>query len=296
MSPARSGHSEQPGAPAEGLSTEGAAGTLRMVLRVLLIVLALILAVPLHYFYRLFARHSPLPRLFLASTTRLLGLRVRVHGTPLRRDVFFLPNHVSWLDIPALAGVSGTAFVAKAEVADTPVIGWLCRLNRTVFVRREARLDVAAQVNAVREALGDNHAITVFPEGTTTDGWSLLPFKSSILKALEPPPPGVLVQPVLIDYGAASAWIAWIGDESGLANASRILRHPGPVDCAIHFLAPFAPAEAGDRKAIAAEARRRIEAALIAARGTTPRPFGLNVDAVRHVAPSPAHDRAEGED
>jgi len=199
--------------------------------------------------------------------------------------VFFLSNHVSWIDIPAIAGSTGTAFVAKAEVADVPVIGWLCRLNRTVFVRREARLDVAGQIALLRDALAGNHAVTIFPEGTTTDGLSLLPFKTAMLKVLEPPPPGVMVQPVLLDYGALAPRIGWIGEESGLANAAKILARRGTFPLRLCFLEPFSPEHHPGRKAIAAEARARIEAELAKALGAPPRPFALDIAAVRYVAP-----------
>lgn len=278
----------RPGAPdpvAQPPFRLGLTGRLRIALRLAMILLALLVCVPLHYLYRAFAYGSPLPKLFLFLTTRCIGARLTVLGTPLRRDVFFLANHMSWIDIPALAGTSGTAFVAKAEIARLPVLGWLCRLNRTVFVQREARLNVAEQINAVREALADNWSITVFPEGTTTDGWSLLPFKSSILKVLDPPPAGILVQPVVLDYGAAGAWAPWVGDEPGLANALRVLSHPGSFALRVHYLEPFAPQDIGDRKAIAAEARRRIEERLVAIRGGPLRPFALNVEAVRYAAP-----------
>ena len=163
---------------------------LRFALRTLGILLGLLVSVPLHYLYRVFAYGSPFPMLFLRYTAWVVGARVQVRGTPLRRDVFFIANHVSWVDILALAGATGTAFVAKYELSQVPVIGWLCRLNRTVFVKRENRMDVAQQINALKEALADNWSVTVFPEGTTTDGKSLLPFKSSMLSVLEPPPPG----------------------------------------------------------------------------------------------------------
>jgi 1-acyl-sn-glycerol-3-phosphate acyltransferase len=84
------------------------------------------------------------------------------------------------------------------------VVGWLAGLNRTVYVKRENRLGVAEQINQLRDALAENWAITVFPEGTTTDGKSLLPFKTPMLRVLEPPPPGVMVQPVMLNYGAAA--------------------------------------------------------------------------------------------
>lgn len=273
----------------------------RIAARALLLVLALTICVPLHYAYRVFAYGSPLPKLFLRLTARIAGARVRIVGTPLRRDVFFIANHLSWVDIPAMAGASGTAFVAKAEVGEAPLIGWLARLNRTVFVKREARLNVAAQINDLREALADNWAVTVFPEGTTTDGQSLLPFKTSMLKVLEPPPPGVLVQPVLLDYGAVAEWIGWVGEETGIANTLRVLARRGSFPLNVHFLEPFSPEEFRGRKAIAAEARGRIEAALVAALGQPLRPFALAVEAVRYAAPPPgvpaeAHDRAEGEE
>lgn len=272
------------------------AASLRIQFRIMALLLTVLLGLPLHHLCRLVTRHSPVPRLALRLIARIIGARVRVVGTVLRRDVFLLANHVSWLDIPALAGASGTAFVAKAEVAAVPVVGWLARLNRTVFVQREARLGVAAQINALREALADNHAVAIFPEGTTTDGQSLLPFKTSMLKVLEPPPPGVMVQPVLLDYGPMAPVIGWVGDEPGLANVLRVLARPGSFPLTIRFLEPFSPDGHAGRKAIAAEARARIEAALVEALGKPLRTYGLPVEAVRYAPPREAHDRAEGED
>lgn len=279
----------------------GLAESLRIQGRIALILLTVLAGVPLHYLCRAFTRHSPMPRLALKAIARIIGARVRVVGTPLRRDVFLLANHVSWLDIPALAGATGTAFVAKAEVSAVPVVGWLARLNHTVFVQREARLGVAAQINALREALDGNHAVAIFPEGTTTDGQSLLPFKTAMLKVLEPSPAlsgsmGVMVQPVLVDYGALAPRIAWVGDEPGLANVLRVLARPGSFPLTIRFLEPFSPEGHVGRKAIAAEARGRIEAALVETLGRPLRTYERPVEAVRYVPDLPAHDRAEGED
>ncbi|MDE2562352.1 MAG: 1-acyl-sn-glycerol-3-phosphate acyltransferase [Sphingomonadales bacterium] len=254
-------------------------------LRVAGLVLALLVLVPLHYLYRAVHYGSPFPKWFLYIAARLVGARVRRHGVPLRRDVFFVANHVSWVDILALAGASGTAFVAKAELRAAPVVGWLSTLNRTVFVSRENRMGVAEQINALKEALADNWSVTVFPEGTTTDGQSLLPFKTSMLRVLEPPPPGVLVQPVMLDYGAIAEWIGWIGVESGLDNARRVLARRGSFPLDIHFLEPFDPEPHGGRKGIAAESRRRIEEALVAALGRPLRPFAYDVAPVRYVPP-----------
>ena len=265
-------------------------GWLRIVARALALIALIVVFVPLHYLYRTVSYGSPFPMLFLRYAARVCGARVTVHGTHLKRDVFFVANHVSWIDILALAGASGTAFVAKAELAEAPVVGWLASLNRTVFVKREHRMGVAEQINALKEALVDNWSVTVFPEGTTTDGQSLLPFKTSMLSVLEPPPPGVLVQPVIVDYGPVAEWIGWIGEEGGLNNAKRVLSRKGTFKVALHYLEPFSPEDFKGRKAISQESRRRIEEALVEILGRPLRPFAHTVPPVRYQAKTEAAD------
>ena len=234
---------------------------IRLVLRVAALLLALLLALPCHLLWRLLRLSSPWPKWFLGSVAWIIGARRRVIGTPLRRDVVFVSNHLSWMDIPILAGCNGSAFVSKAGLRAVPLVGWLCTLNGTIFVRREDRMAVADQINALREALSEAWAITIFPEGTTGDGTALLPFKAALLAVLDPPPPGVLVQPVRVDYGAATTELAWVGDEAGTAHASRVLRRHGSFAATLHFCDPFDPHDFPGRKAIAAEARARIAAA-----------------------------------
>lgn len=268
-------------------------GWMRIGLRATGLILALLLTVPLHYLWRLLRIGSPWPRIFLGWAARIVGARVERIGVPLKRDVFYISNHLSWIDILAIAGKSGTAFVAKEEIRAAPVVGWLSTLNRTVYVKRENRLGVAEQINQLRDALADNWSVTVFPEGTTTDGQSLLPFKTPMLRVLEPPPPGVMVQPVLLDYGAAAEEIGWVGEESGIDNAKRILSRPGSFRMRVEFLEPFLPQDFPGRKAIAAESRRRIEEALVARLGRPLRHFAYDVGSVRYEAPAPAPNGEE---
>ncbi len=271
-------------AAARGESTPlSPVGRMRITLRALGLIGLIVVFVPLHYLFRLFAYGSPFPMLFLRYAARVCGARVETVGTHLKRNVFFVANHISWVDILALAGASGTAFVAKAELAASPVVGWLASLNRTVFVKREHRMGVAEQINALKEALADNWSVTVFPEGTTTDGQSLLPFKTSMLSVLEPPPPGVLVQPVILDYGAVAEWIGWIGEEGGLNNAKRVLARKGTFRVRVHFLEPFSPEDFRGRKAISVESRRRIEEALVEIRGCPLREFAHSVPPIRYA-------------
>ena len=222
--------------------------------------LALAGALVIHALWRLFRLPSPWPRLFLGLIGRIVGARVRTIGMPLRRDVVFVSNHLSWIDILLIAGRTGSAFVAKAELRTVPLVGWLCTLNHTIFVSREDRLGIAAQIDQLRDALAQAWPVTLFPEGTTGDGVTLLPFKASLLAVLDPPPPGVMVQPIRIDYGTATRELAWVGDEPGQDHAIRVLRRRGTFTPTLHFCDPFDPAGFDGRKAIAAEARRRIEA------------------------------------
>jgi lyso-ornithine lipid O-acyltransferase len=237
-------------------------GALRIAFRSLWILALLLLCVPLHYGWKLAGARSPWPRRFLRWVGRAAGMRVRASGVPLRRQVLFAANHESWLDILLLAGASGTAFVAKEEVARYPLIGWLARLNDTVFIARGDRRGVRGQADQLRAALATGQPVALFPEGTTDGGLDVLPFRASLLSSLFPPIEGVQVQPVAIDYGKAGPEIAWIGAEPGLANVKRILSRRGTTPVSIRFLPPLAPAEAGDRKALAERCRTAVVEAL----------------------------------
>jgi 1-acyl-sn-glycerol-3-phosphate acyltransferase len=227
---------------------------------------ALLVCVPLHYLFNLFGA-SPWPRLYLCWVGWVAGLRIRILGRPLKRDVLFLSNHTSWLDIMILAGATGTAFVSKEEVARWPVAGWLARINRTVFIARAQRSAVKGQADALREALASGRAVALFPEGTTEGGHDVLPFRASLLAALFPPLPRLRVQPVAIAFGRAAHDIAWVGDEGAKENAVRILSRRGTIPVRLHFLEPVDPHDMVDRKALAARAHAEIVQALEAFEG-----------------------------
>jgi len=235
---------------------------LRFAGRVLSIVAGLLACLPLHYLWKLFGKPSPWPRRFLGWVGRSAGLRARSVGTPLERNVLFVANHLSWLDIMILAGATGTAFVSRDDVGRWPVIGWLSDMNNTVYVDRSNKRAVHGQVDTLRNALAAGQPVALFPEGTTDGGTNVLPFRASLLSALFPPMPGLKVQPVAIDYGAAGADIAWTGEEGAGANARRVLSRRGNVPVTLHFLEPLDPAELSDRKALAHASRDAIVAAL----------------------------------
>ena len=230
----------------------------RVTLRLLAMAGLLIACIPAFYAWRLLRLDNPWPRFFLGGVARIAGVRVTVTGPRPTGPVFLLANHVSWIDIPALSQVTGTAFVGHDGLASMPVLEWLCRMNDTVFVARHDRASVAEQVAQVRHAIADMHALTIFPEGTTSDGTGLLPFKSSLLSAFEPLPAGIAVQPVLLDYGPEAAQIAWVGEEHGLDNFLRILARRRPVALTVAFQPALSGDQLANRKTIAAAGREAI--------------------------------------
>lgn len=234
---------------------------LRFWIRTLGIAGALLVCVPFHYLWSLFGA-SPWPRLYLRWVGWVAGARVRVRGTPLKRDVLFLSNHTSWLDIMILAGATGTAFVSKEEVARWPVAGWLARINRTVFVARAQRSAVKGQADALRDALASGRPVALFPEGTTKGGHDVLPFRASLLAALFPPLPRLRVQPVAISFGRNARDIAWVGEEGAKENGFRVLSRRGIIPVTLHFLAPIDPKQVSGRKELAARAEMEIVDAL----------------------------------
>jgi len=236
-------------------------GRFRFWIRTIGIAGALLVCVPLHYLWSIFGV-SPWPRVYLRWVGWVAGLRIRIIGTPLTRDVLFLSNHTSWLDIMILAGATGTAFVSKEEVARWPVAGWLAKLNRTVFIARAQRSAVKGQADALRTALASGRPVALFPEGTTSGGHEVLPFRASLLAALFPPLPHLLVQPVAIGFGRIARDIAWIDDEGSAENAKRVLSRRGTIPVRLHFLAPVDPKEMADRKELAARSHAEIVDAL----------------------------------
>lgn len=228
--------------------------------RLLLMLVSLMVCVPLHGLWRLLGLGRWWPRVFLSGIGMIAGLHLRTEGRP-AKGALLLTNHVSWLDIPALSQASGTAFVAHDGLAAFPFLKWLCEMNDTVFIARHRRGSVADQVEQIRAAMAETGALTLFPEGTTSDGTGLHLFKSSLLSALDPLPPGVVVQPAVLAYQDAAA-IAWVGEEHGLDNFKRILARFRPIRLTIRFLPPLRGDELADRKAVAAAAQRAIARAL----------------------------------
>lgn len=208
---------------------------------------------------------TAIPRRYHRLLIRLIGIRVHAVGRPAaERPLLIAANHVSWTDIVVLGSIMPVSFVAKAEVRRWPLFGQLARLQRTVFVRRDARREAGDQVAEIAKRLDAGEVLVLFPEGTSADGNRVLPFKSTLFSAVAGT--GARVQPVAIAYTrlhgipmgrALRPHAAWTGDQPLLPHLGRLLS-TGGLDVEVHFGEPL-PGEV-DRKTLAREAERQVAA------------------------------------
>jgi 1-acyl-sn-glycerol-3-phosphate acyltransferase len=231
----------------------------RAVARLAALALLLLVCLPPHLIAKSLGRSRWPPR-FLRAAGRICGAQVKTQGTPIGPQTLILANHTSWLDILVLAGATGTRFVSKAEVRNQWLLRWLADQNDTVYIERQDRRAVHRQAAGVADALRDERPLTLFPEGTTGDGLTLLPFRPALLSALADAPPGTTVRPVAIDYGDMSGTLGWTDGESGKENALRLLGRKGSFPVVVRLLPPLDPGR--ERKALAGQAHAAIAAAL----------------------------------
>ena len=195
-----------------------------------------------------------------------LGIKTRVKGRPAGRDngrpVFFTSNHMGYMDIVILASVFPFTFISKKEAGDWPLLGPLIRSAGTLFVDRADRAGTAAFAETTSRYMGDGADIMVFPEGTSTNGEQVLPFKSSLF--VVPVKTGAMVQPVTVNY---LSWggetfskkirdnICWYGDMTLAPHLWNLLSRRG-----LRVEITFGPVIEPDsnRKTLALEAHERV--------------------------------------
>jgi 1-acyl-sn-glycerol-3-phosphate acyltransferase len=194
-----------------------------------------------------------------------LGMSRHVKGRPMRGVGAAVSNHASWLDIFALNASKRIVFVSKAEVAGWPGIGWLARATGTVFIRRDRR-EAALHRDVLETRLRAGDRLMFFPEGTSTDGRRVLPFKPTLFAAFFAPElADIAVQPVTLAYrGPPDAPLlhGWWGKRGFAEHLLQVLaaRDPGGVEVIYHD--PLRVAEFADRKALARAAEAAVRSGL----------------------------------
>lgn len=163
-------------------------GAWRRIVRLCAFAAFLPAALPAYPFFRLRGPLHGVPpnvlwlQWMLRCGLRIVGGRLRTHGAVPRRGLL-VSNHLSYLDIGVIGSVCPCAFVSKAEVRAWPFIGWAAALAGTVFVRRSHRAEVTEQVSEIEAALARGVPVVLFPEGTSSNGEGVLPFRSALLQA-----------------------------------------------------------------------------------------------------------------
>jgi len=214
------------------------------------------------------------PRFYWGSLCWLIGLKVRTIGAPAQRTadgrpVVYVCNHTSWLDVLVLGAQLDACFIAKSEVGTWPLIGWIARLGRTAFTSRQ-RTRTAGERDAMRERMHDGDSLILFPEGTSSDGSRVMPFRSAFLSLAEAPtgatnrPP--LVQPVSLVFdrlaglpvGRSNRLVfAWYGDMDLASHAWPLLQMTD-MGATMLLHTPMNPEGFASRKALTAATYRAV--------------------------------------
>ncbi|WP_424362720.1 lysophospholipid acyltransferase family protein [Methylocystis parvus] len=197
-----------------------------------------------------------------------IGVKVTPIGAlPAAAPRFVVSNHVSWTDVIALASLYPLVFLAKSEVAGWPVLGFLARLQGTVFVPRSSRKDIPAVNAALCGVLREGRDLVVFPEGTSSDGADVLPFRPAHFDAIQGYGGALAVAPVAIRYtdGARPIDVGWYGDMTFLPHLWSLMKRGG-VECLVSCGEAIEP-RGKDRKQLAFETEAQVRAKLGEMRG-----------------------------
>ena len=189
------------------------------------------------------------------------GVRLRVVGSPpVAGPVLLVANHISWLDIPVLHAARHCRFVSKSDVQGWPLIGTLATAAGTLYIERSSRRDALRMVGLMQEALARGEVLAVFPEGTTGDGRSMLPFHANLIQAAVAA--GAPVVPVGLRFadkasGATSFAPSYQGDETLLGSIWRTLGAP-PIEAVVHY-GQAEQAQGRDRRAWAQQLHATVD-------------------------------------
>lgn len=197
----------------------------------------------------------------------ILGMAHASQGRPMAGPGAVVANHSSWLDIFALNARKRIYFVSKSEVAGWPGIGLLARITGTVFIARDRR-QARAQTRLFEARLGAGHRLLFFPEGTSTDGMRVLPFKSTLFQAFfsEPLRHEIRIQPVTVVYrappGRDPRFYGWWGAMSFGPHLLQTLAAPRQGAVTVIYHDPVRVAAFADRKALAAHLETVVRAGM----------------------------------
>ena len=211
----------------------------------------------------------PCKALFLTTfhhkaASKVLGLQIKVEGSPTKTTkALFVANHVSYFDIIAVGSILPGRFIAKQELSTWPVFGILAKLTRTIFICRSSS-SALKQVRMIEKLLFKSERLILFPEGTSSDGKKVLPFKPSLFEA--PIQADAIVQPLTIRYEKINGMpvdrrskplLAWYGDMELLPHLWQSLS-VGTITIKVVFHEPIKAVVFNNRKKLANHCQKII--------------------------------------
>lgn len=186
---------------------------------------------------------------------RVFNVRLETHG-PIPQRGLLVCNHLSYLDILVIGAATPSVFVSKCEVKRWPAFGWLASRAGTIFLRREKRMDVKRVIREMCAVLDNGALVVLFPEGTTSDGEEVLPFKTALF---EPATANARLTAGSIEYavrdGNVADEVCYWGDMTLVPHLLKLLGKRG-VSAQVAF-APICARSAG-RKELARAARAEV--------------------------------------
>lgn len=241
-------------------------------LRVVLHLLLGVLRVALQFRFSNAPRRQRLKRDWSRQLLALLGIRIAASSEDLAGlgAGLLVANHISFIDVFVINAVLPAGFVAKSEVAQWPLIGWLALHNETVFIARGSRKAAHQTQQQMLQALASGRRLAIFPEGTTSAGLHLLPFHAALFQsAIDAAVP---VHALTLSYhsadGSRSTAPAYIGELSLLDCLKNTVEADGLV-ARLTLAASFVPPLA-DRRHLAHRAHHAVATALARSHGTAP--------------------------
>lgn len=177
------------------------------------------------------------PRAYHAFACWLFGIKVVVEGTPdTRPNVVFAGNHISYLDVQVVGSIVKGCFIAKKDVESWPVFGLLGKMGRTLYISRNPK-DAPKEIKAISDRLEEGTPVIVFPEGTSSNGTSVFPFKSSFFEIFLNK--NINIQPFTISIlfideetppsASKRDYYAWYGDMNFAPHLWRFSKGKGAI-------------------------------------------------------------------
>ena len=186
----------------------------------------------------------------------LIGVRENLFN---QKKYLMVSNHVSWLDIIVIQSIKPSIFVAKSDAASWPLFGWVAQMTGTIFIRRDKVSDIKKALKKMKRRL-IKRSVCIFPEGTSTNGRYVLPFKSNLFQSSIDSNKSIL--PISISYREANAYtdkVAFIDDMSLIDSIIKI-KNGNHIKVIVDVMQPIRPR--GNRKELASYTHEMIQKSL----------------------------------